>query len=227
MPPEYTAPGVFIEEIPAAPVISGAATSVAAFIGSAAGGPLDAAQLVMGFPDYERMFGGLAAGCEMSYAVQQFFANGGRQAWIVRVAGDSLPVPAGEPLQTALAALDNAGFNLLCVPGVADPATVAQAIEYCRQRRAFLIIDAPRRAVTPSDMAAARAALHPPRPDSPPSTTPGLRFLTRSTATPRASAPPAAPSPVSMHGRTNNAACTGRPPGPMPSSLVPPASPTR
>ena len=36
--------------------------------------------------DYERTFGGLSKESAISYAVQQFFLNGGTEAWIVRVA---------------------------------------------------------------------------------------------------------------------------------------------
>ena len=38
-----------------------------------------------GFEPEERAFGGLAADSELSYAVQQFFANGGSNAYVVRV----------------------------------------------------------------------------------------------------------------------------------------------
>jgi hypothetical protein len=36
--------------------------------------------------DFSREFGGLDANSEASYAIQQFFLNGGTQAWAVRVA---------------------------------------------------------------------------------------------------------------------------------------------
>ena len=39
------------------------------------------------FSDYERRFGGLALGSNVSYAVRDFFLNGGGQAIVVRVAG--------------------------------------------------------------------------------------------------------------------------------------------
>ena len=34
-------------------------------------------------------------------------------------------------------------FNLLCLPGITDPGILSEAISYCRERRAFLIADAP------------------------------------------------------------------------------------
>lgn len=44
-------------------------------------------------------------------------------------------------------------FNLMVLPGVTDGGIVAEAAAYCRERRAFLIVDAPRGAATPDAMA--------------------------------------------------------------------------
>src|SRR3954447_2809593 len=81
-----TYPGVYIEELPS-PVhtIIGVATSITAFIGYTARGIDNRAERILSFSDYERLFGGLAADSELSYAVQQFFSNGGSQAYVVRV----------------------------------------------------------------------------------------------------------------------------------------------
>ena len=83
---QLTAPGVYIEELPSGVhAIIGVATSIAAFVGYTASG-LDATPAILNsFADFERGFGGLAADSELSYAVQQFFANGGAQAIVVRV----------------------------------------------------------------------------------------------------------------------------------------------
>ncbi len=90
MPITPTFPGVYVEELPSGVrTITGVATSTAAFIGGAKRGPIDKAVRVFGFADFERQFGGLARSSEMSYAVRQFFTNGGSQAWIVRVAKSS------------------------------------------------------------------------------------------------------------------------------------------
>ncbi len=87
MPVHPTFPGVYIEEIPSGVhTISGVSTSVTAFVGAAHRGPINRAVHILSFADYERAFGGLDADSEMSYAVRQFFANGGSDAWVVRVA---------------------------------------------------------------------------------------------------------------------------------------------
>jgi hypothetical protein len=81
-----TYPGVYIQELPS-PVhaIAGVATSIAAFVGYTARGIDHRAQAIFSFSDFERLYGGLASNSELSYAVAQFFQNGGTQAYVVRV----------------------------------------------------------------------------------------------------------------------------------------------
>lgn len=80
-----TYPGVYVQELQSAVhSITGVATSVAAFVGSTARGIDDRGQMITSFADYERLYGGLASDSEVSYAVQQFFNNGGTLAWVVR-----------------------------------------------------------------------------------------------------------------------------------------------
>jgi phage tail sheath protein FI len=84
MNPTY--PGVYIQEAPS-PVhpITGVATSIAAFVGYTDKGIDNRAEPLFSYSDFERLFGGLAADSELSYAVQQFFNNGGAQGYVVRV----------------------------------------------------------------------------------------------------------------------------------------------
>ena len=81
----YSYPGVYIQELPS-PVhtIAGVATSIAAFVGYTPRGIDNRAQSISSFADFERLYGGLASNSELSYAVAQFFQNGGTQAYIVR-----------------------------------------------------------------------------------------------------------------------------------------------
>ncbi len=60
-------------------------TSVAAFVGYTARGLENRVTQIFSWADFERGFGGLALDSDLSYAVQGFFANGGGQAYIVRV----------------------------------------------------------------------------------------------------------------------------------------------
>jgi uncharacterized protein len=86
MPQPLTYPGVYIEELPSGVrTVTGVATSIAAFIGWAAKGPSDRAELVLNWSDFERKFGGLDARSLLGYAVSHFFANGGQRAYIIRL----------------------------------------------------------------------------------------------------------------------------------------------
>jgi phage tail sheath protein FI len=90
MPPTFTYPGVYIEEIPSGVhTITGVATSIAAFVGWAAQGPTDKAVLVQSLSDFANQFGGIDARSLLGYAVSQFFANGGQQAYIIRLVSDN------------------------------------------------------------------------------------------------------------------------------------------
>jgi hypothetical protein len=85
MPVQVSYPGVYIEEIPSGVnAITGVATSIGAFVDAFPSGPLGEAVQVLSFPDFERTFGGLSSNSEASYAIQQFFLNGGAQAYVVR-----------------------------------------------------------------------------------------------------------------------------------------------
>jgi len=86
MPTNLTYPGVYIEEVPSGVrTITGVATSITAFVGRARRGPTDRPRLVHSFAEFQRVFGGLWADSLLGYSVQQYFANGGRDALICRV----------------------------------------------------------------------------------------------------------------------------------------------
>ena len=86
----YTYPGVYIEELPSAVhTITGVATSIAAFVGWAPQGSTTQATLVESFSNYQTQFGGLDSRSLLGYAVNEFFANGGSQAYIVRLVKDA------------------------------------------------------------------------------------------------------------------------------------------
>ena len=165
MPPEDLTPGVYVEQTRwAVPPIEPVPTSVAAFLGRTRSGPTDAPALLTSFADFERLYGGLAADCPLSHAVQQFFDNGGAQCYVARVVhrgangspDEAAPVTdadlVGPGLQAAgrgLWLLDDADtVNVLCIPPLAAGVDVAPhswdvAIDWARSRRAFVIVDAP------------------------------------------------------------------------------------
>src|SRR5664279_1944642 len=107
MPVAVSYPGVYLEEIASGVhTIVGVSTSVAAFVGAARRGPIAQAYHIFSFSDYERQFGGLDQASELSYAVRQFFLNGGGEAWVARVGANAKSALRTLANATPLAVLD-------------------------------------------------------------------------------------------------------------------------
>ncbi len=96
----YLHPGVYIEEIPSgAKPIEGVSTSVAALIGYAVQGPIGEPVLAHSWDEYKAEFGEIQSETDhLGLAAFYFFLNGGRDAYIGRLAKDakaaSLPAAA-------------------------------------------------------------------------------------------------------------------------------------
>lgn len=88
--PTYLHPGVYVEEIPSgSKPIEAASTSVAAFVGRAAKGPVGEAKLIHSREDYVKEFGPIASRKDwMGLAVQGYYLNGGKDAYICRLANE-------------------------------------------------------------------------------------------------------------------------------------------
>jgi Bacteriophage tail sheath protein len=120
------------------PAIQAVPTSIAGFVGAAAGGPEGEAVLVTSVVDYQRAFGTVAG--ELSRAVGLFFANGGTRAYVVRTEGE---------IDGALGALEGLPVGLLALPetGGLDANEAARvtaaAAALCLRRRWFLVVDPP------------------------------------------------------------------------------------
>src|SRR5215471_13159404 len=116
MPVTTTYPGVYIEEVPSGVrTIAGVSTAIGAFVDFFARGPLNEAVEVFSFADFERQFGGLDARSEGSYAIQQFFLNGGTTAWVVRTTST-----ANAAASASITLQDGAANNVL-VASAASP----------------------------------------------------------------------------------------------------------
>ncbi|EPY05771.1 tail sheath protein [Paenibacillus alvei TS-15] len=91
MPIQPTYPGVYVEEIPSGvhPIV-GVSTSIAAFVDFFPRGPVNKATQITSFGDFQRIFGGLDKRSEASYAIQQFYLNGGQLAWVIRVNSEKM-----------------------------------------------------------------------------------------------------------------------------------------
>jgi phage tail sheath protein FI len=103
-----TYPGVYVEEVPSGVrPITGVSTSNTAFVGYFRKGPIKKPVRVNSFAEFEREFGGLDTKSPTSYAVQQYYLNGGQVAFIVRVA-------SGTP-KTAAVDLDKGSSTVLAL----------------------------------------------------------------------------------------------------------------
>jgi uncharacterized protein len=94
--PTYDVPGVYIEEQTSPGVIAGVGTSTAAFIGPAVAGPIKEARRISSYDEFLSLYAITQDGILWPYitsqkrffmanAVQGFYENGGKQAYIVRV----------------------------------------------------------------------------------------------------------------------------------------------
>lgn len=91
MPVNPTYPGVYLEELPSTThSVIAAPTSNAAVIDWFPQGPVNQAVQITSISQFNTVFGGVAEGSEGSYAVQQFFLNGGSLIWVVRVVPQGL-----------------------------------------------------------------------------------------------------------------------------------------
>jgi phage tail sheath protein FI len=135
MPVTTSYPGVYVEEIPSGVhTITGVATSITAFVGSAQRGPVNDPVAVFSYGAFDQMFGGMTADVlpgttvplySMAFAVNDFFLNGGSQATIVRVVSDT-PAAAGKGAAAAGAA-GGGGAPAGGAPAAPSPSAAAAA----------------------------------------------------------------------------------------------------
>ena len=92
MPVNPTYPGVYVEEIPSGVrTIVGVATSITAFLGRTARGLANEPVVLNSYGDFTRAFGDLSIDYPVTYAVRDFFVNGGQQAIVVRLVKNAAP----------------------------------------------------------------------------------------------------------------------------------------
>jgi hypothetical protein len=115
--PSYLSPGVYVEEVASGSrPIEGVGTSVAAFVGLAPTGPLNAPTLVTNWSQYVAAFGEFTDGYYLAHSVYGFFNNGGSAAYVVRVGG----APGGESGDAGAAAVTGSPARKELTP--AEPA---------------------------------------------------------------------------------------------------------
>jgi uncharacterized protein len=92
----YLHPGVYIEEIPSGvKTIEGVSTSIAAFVGPARKGPVGEATLVHSLDEYLAIYGDVHSAADaMGLSVTAYYQNGGKDAYIARLASAAPPAAA-------------------------------------------------------------------------------------------------------------------------------------
>jgi phage tail sheath protein FI len=114
--PTYMHPGIYIEEIPSGLIpIEAASTSTTVFLGYLTRGTVGEPELIFKQDDFVQKFGKIndqygglrdtgkdKLGDPMGHSIAAFFLNGGRQAYIVRLARDGTP-----PLSAASTGITN------------------------------------------------------------------------------------------------------------------------
>lgn len=152
----YLSPGVYIEETSyRSPSATFRSDGVTVFLGFASKGPVDDPVSIRSFKGFVSAFGPLAVAYPLTYAVRDYFANGGKNLTVIRIE-DALgrPVSASTYLgeegpQSGLFALQNVvnlGVLYLSPPSFAvdvPDEAIAAAIAYCELQRSFLILDSP------------------------------------------------------------------------------------
>lgn len=128
MPIVPTYPGVYVEEVPSGVrTIAGVSTSVTAFVGRLRQGGLDPA-LVTSFTEFERIYGGLVVDIPLSYAVRDFFVNGGNQALIARAY--KKPATGSDVATSAPLKVTVGGTDIIFQFSAANPGTWANSHWY-------------------------------------------------------------------------------------------------
>jgi len=90
--PNFTTPGVFIEEVPSgARPIGAVSTSVLAIVGVTMAGPVFESTKVTSWQGFIDVFGRTDPGSFTAEAIWGFFHNGGTEAWVVKVPHPSVP----------------------------------------------------------------------------------------------------------------------------------------
>ncbi|MFO1119706.1 MAG: hypothetical protein U1E38_06215 [Rhodospirillales bacterium] len=84
MPQPAPLPGVRFLAVQPERQPSSLRTDIAAFVGRARRGPVGGAVRIEGWPQFERVFGGVAEGALLPYAVRGYFENGGEIAYVTR-----------------------------------------------------------------------------------------------------------------------------------------------
>jgi uncharacterized protein len=174
----YLHPRGYVEEVPSSnKPIEGVGTAVAAFVGLAPGGPVNAPMRISRWGQFAHVYrdpnepenGPFTPGAFLAHAVHGFFANGGSRCWIVRVQDSTARELGGDVEErsglNAVSAIDE--VTMACMPdamaliGGADEAEItalqSKLVAQCESAgNRMAILDCPPR-LSPREVADWRA----------------------------------------------------------------------
>ena len=151
---KLTHPSTYIQKISNTHSISSVPTVFTAFIGLTQKGPLNKATIINSLSQFENIFGRLSRHHNLGYTISLFFQNGGKDAIIVSVGNENTTsnekIIGSQNTKSGIHSLDAMkDFNILCIPPYDESETTSitvyeKALEYCKKRRAILLVDPPR-----------------------------------------------------------------------------------
>lgn len=152
--PTYKHPGVYVEENPSiSRSINRVTTSVASFVGKTARGPVGRAEKIDSFDQYKRIYGDIASENDaMGLAVLLFYLNGGKSAYICRLANETNePLTANDFTHFYDSILANIqDVNVILLPGEYWPKDgssnliINATLAHCdKMKNRIIIIDLP------------------------------------------------------------------------------------
>jgi phage tail sheath protein FI len=130
-------PGIYTEEFTPGAPIQGVQTSVGAFIGTAAMGPVDTPTHITSWDQFQTIFGGFVATPPLTYlpaAVYGFFLNGANECYILRhsigaqAAANLLTRPAGPAVALVATAIAEGPAGNSITVTVSDSSRLAQML---------------------------------------------------------------------------------------------------
>jgi hypothetical protein len=170
MATSYLSPGVYVEEVDrGSKPIEAVGTSTVGFLGTCNKGPVNKPVFCTNWSQFVNTFGDFRDSDYLAHSVYGFFNNGGGRCFITnvgstgatggadekgapakgvdpkKVAGMFIGEDKGPGKRTGLKTFDDVDeINLVCVPGVVDPAVVDAVLTHCEVRKdRFAILDSP------------------------------------------------------------------------------------
>jgi len=126
--PTYLSPGVYVEEVASGSrPIEGVGTSVAAFVGLAAKGPVNEPTLVSNWTQFTDQYGDFVENSYLAHAVYGWFLNGGGNCFVVRIGANGKGGKAKELSAPAQAQLG--GYTAQAIGRAASTRSVELVVE--------------------------------------------------------------------------------------------------